>query len=206
MMQANQNLSHTPPTTWRCYTAAGAEAAGNSNLAFGTVLGSTTSAIDLYMADSGTPSLGHRRWILYPPQVSMGTGDTPQANALWVIGGSSGTATSISIAPAGVAWPPRGWWPRTLLTASTAWSFSLAGADFSSAVVSVRDGSGNALALTQWVTDAGYGDNTLAFRPSSGAWPIAGSADQSFDVSISGVRRNGTVVPVSWRVSVYSPG
>ncbi|HVJ00555.1 MAG TPA: hypothetical protein VM662_00140, partial [Sphingomonas sp.] len=28
MMAANAQLSHTPPTSWRCYTAAGAAAAG----------------------------------------------------------------------------------------------------------------------------------------------------------------------------------
>ena len=29
MMRANNMLSHEPPTTWSCYTADGAEAAGN---------------------------------------------------------------------------------------------------------------------------------------------------------------------------------
>ena len=32
MMSANVQLNHNPPTTWTCYTADGAEAAGNSNL------------------------------------------------------------------------------------------------------------------------------------------------------------------------------
>lgn len=35
MMYANNQLDHTPPTTWTCYSAAGAEAAGSANLALG---------------------------------------------------------------------------------------------------------------------------------------------------------------------------
>src|SRR5262249_18266693 len=34
MMSANQTLSHTPPTNWACYTAAGAEAASKSNVCY----------------------------------------------------------------------------------------------------------------------------------------------------------------------------
>jgi hypothetical protein len=33
MMDANDMLNHTPPTTWSCYTADGASGAGTSNLA-----------------------------------------------------------------------------------------------------------------------------------------------------------------------------
>ena len=35
MMYSNQMLSHAPPTSWKCYTAAGADTAGHSNLAWG---------------------------------------------------------------------------------------------------------------------------------------------------------------------------
>ncbi len=35
MMNANNTLNHNPPSTWACYSAAGAEAAGHGNLAGG---------------------------------------------------------------------------------------------------------------------------------------------------------------------------
>lgn len=35
MMHANYSLSQFPPSSWTCYTAAGAAAAGRSNLALG---------------------------------------------------------------------------------------------------------------------------------------------------------------------------
>ena len=76
MMSVNDQLSHNPPATWHCYTADGAEAAGNSNLALG-IYG--WDAITGYMQDPGTGNgaVGHRRWILYPQTQTMGTGDIP---------------------------------------------------------------------------------------------------------------------------------
>ena len=72
MFSANDALSHSPPSGWSCYTASGATGAGNSNIALGA---SGVDAIDLYMDDggAGNTAAGHRRWILYPPQVAVAT-------------------------------------------------------------------------------------------------------------------------------------
>src|ERR1700722_19290631 len=54
MMVANSALSHSPPTTWTCYTAAGASAAGSSNLTLGFGFNyDGPTAIDGYMDDDG---------------------------------------------------------------------------------------------------------------------------------------------------------
>ena len=37
MFSRNNQLSHTPPSSWACYSAAGAQAAGSSNIALGNV-------------------------------------------------------------------------------------------------------------------------------------------------------------------------
>ncbi len=63
MMSVNGQLNHNPPSTWTCYSADGAQAAGSSNLAlelFGR------NAISLYMQDPGSRKWlrRHRRWIL----------------------------------------------------------------------------------------------------------------------------------------------
>jgi hypothetical protein len=92
MMMSVGQLSHSPPNTWKFWTQAGATAAGNSNLCLGFSL-SDPGCIELYMEDfgSGNAEAGHRRWILYPQTLNMGTGDVPptssylSANALWVI-------------------------------------------------------------------------------------------------------------------------
>ena len=64
LMSANSSLSHFPPSSWSCYTASGANAAGNSNIALGMA---GADAVDGYIVDdgSGNTAAGHRRWILY---------------------------------------------------------------------------------------------------------------------------------------------
>ena len=50
MQSANGDLSHTPPATWTCYTDAGAQASGKSNLFLGV---NGPSAIDGYIDEAG---------------------------------------------------------------------------------------------------------------------------------------------------------
>src|SRR6185295_15738780 len=70
MMIAQGSLSHSPGTSWACYTADGADAAGHSNIAIGMA---GAGAVAGYMSDpgSGNTAVGHRRWLLYPPQKTM---------------------------------------------------------------------------------------------------------------------------------------
>lgn len=103
MMKANNSLSHSPPTSWTCYSANGSDAAGRSNIAFGY---STASVISQgYMQDSGSNNteVGHRRWILHPFTEKMGIGSTDNTNANWVIG-----STVTKPTPTWVSWPPAG--------------------------------------------------------------------------------------------------
>jgi uncharacterized protein YkwD len=76
MMSANDALSHMPPASWLCYSAAGATGASSSNIALG-VMG--VDAVDLFMDDPGSSNFvtGHRRWVLFPPRTAMATGDVP---------------------------------------------------------------------------------------------------------------------------------
>jgi uncharacterized protein YkwD len=195
MMSANSDLRHDPPTTWACYSAAGADAAGHSNLALGAA---GPRAIGLYMGDGGVSSLGHRRWVLYPPQSDIGTGDTSNANSLWVLG-PFGTRPAT---PNGVAWPSAGFVPYQLIPSSIAWSFSMDGANFASTSVTVtKVGTGN-VPVTPAVLGVGYGDNTISFTPIGGVWPYAATGDTSFDVQVNGVILNGATRNFSYRVTL----
>ncbi len=201
MMNANGQLNHTPPSTWTCYSPAGAEAAGHSNLAGGaSALGGYYSAMDLYMSDNGVPSLGHRRWVIYPPQAEMGTGDVNNNNSLWVLG-PFGTRPAT---PNGVAWPPAGFVPYPLAPASMTWSFSMANANFANAIVNVGKVGGAPVPITVSVTPSGYGDETIAFTPTAGTWPYAASGDTSFDVQVNGVVVNGASRSFAYRVTLIS--
>jgi len=187
MFSANGALSHSPPAGWTCYTAAGADAAGNSNIALGA---SGVDAIDLYMDDggAGNTAAGHRRWILYPPQVAVATGDIPAsggtpANALWTLG-PFGTRPPT---PTGVAWPPAGFVPWDVLPAgSKRWSFSYPGAGFGSALVTLADPAGVPIPVAKEAIANGYGDNTLVFV-ASGAGYGPPQGDATYRVSIAGV-------------------
>jgi uncharacterized protein YkwD len=195
MMSANSSLNHAPPTSWACYSAAGADAAGHSNLALGAA---GPVAIGLYMGDGGVASLGHRRWVLYPPQTDIGTGDTANANSLWVLG-PFGTRPAT---PNGVAWPAAGFVPYQLASSSMAWSFSMDGANFAGTSVTVTKVGAAGVPVTVSALDNGYGDNTISFAPSGGVWPYATTGDTSFDVQVSGVVVNGASRNFSYRVTL----
>ena len=100
MMKAAGRLSHSPNPAWPCYSVAGNQGAGTSNLAIGS---SGAEAIRLYMDDAETPSLGHRRWILDPGATEFGSGSTDTTNALTVVGSNPETSPNTV-----VSWPPPG--------------------------------------------------------------------------------------------------
>ena len=137
MMSAEGELSHYPAEPWACYTAYGYEAAGKSNLYLGR---SGIHGINGYMRDPGRFNnvVGHRNWILDVGRLGMGSGDVPTvtgystANALWVIGTTSGRNDTRD---GFVAWPPAGYIPYTIVYPR--WSFKYPGGDLSNAMVSM---------------------------------------------------------------------
>jgi uncharacterized protein YkwD len=192
MMSANNSLNHTPPTTWTCYTAGGAQGAGSSNLALGMF---GWDAIDGYMQDSGANNVfvGHRRWILHPQTQIMGTGDVPSStgvspsNALYVFDSHTFDPLPALREPDGfVAWPPRGYVPYTVVYPR--WSFAYADANLSGATVTMKAANGSALSLTQQPVTNGYGLNTLVWEPDMASGGFSGSRptqDVPFDVTVS---------------------
>jgi hypothetical protein len=180
MMLANDRLSHywgpvSDPTTcptynpdWSCYTVDGCEAGKSSNIANGY---SNAGLIVGFMDDYGSrDSLGHRRWMLYPPQVIMGLGAAQGSRAysgLWVFGPFGSRPAD----PEYVAWPPPGYVPYPLVY--RVWSFSVPvhGALDNAAVAVMQDGQ--SVALTSSVLPKYYGDDTISWEfattPSFGA-------------------------------------
>ena len=199
MMTANNALNHTPPLSWTCYTADGADAAGHSNLALGAA---GPWAIWLYVSDPGSENyrLGHRRWILYPPQVEVGTGSTGNANALWVLGPFGSRPAT----PQTVPWPPAGFVPYQTVYAR--WSFSVntgASVSFTSATVSMARGS-TPISLAVLQNENGYGDNTIGWEP-SGLSFSGGLPDDAISVQVSNVLVGGVPTNYSYTVTVIDP-
>ncbi len=207
---ANNDLSHTPPNTWKCYSDAGAAASGKSNLALGN---SGWDAVNAYIDEAGV--LGHRRWVLYSNLQRFGTGDVPQsgmysaANALYVItgGGNGNTQPRDGF----VAWPPKGFVPYRF--AYGTWSFSLPNADFSNATASIIDPMGAPITLARaGGLQNGYGDNTFSFDPSLpntlpgggkvGPRPLGGGPDLAYTVTVNNVMVNNAPQNFTYTVTL----
>ncbi|MFP4344198.1 MAG: CAP domain-containing protein [Anaerolineales bacterium] len=207
IMSANGDLSHTPDPGWACYSAAGVEAAGKSNLYLGRY---GPDAITGYMKDpgAGNGAAGHRRWILYPRQEALGTGDVPpvagyaSSNALYVLGTFGERPEPRD---GFVAWPPPGYVPYPVVFPR--WSFSYPNADFSGAGVAMSSG-GSSISVVLEALGSGYGDNTLVWRPyamdSYASWPQP-TADITYTVEISNVLISSSAYTFTYDVIVFDP-
>lgn len=201
MMSANNSLSHAPPPSWACYSAAGAEAAGKSNLALGIA---GPAAITAYMRDAGAgnTAVGHRRWILFPPQVSMGTGSTQNANSLWVIG----TAGARPPSPDWVAWPNAGFAPYQVVYPRWSFSVNASGSTTNLAGATVTmTRNGVTIPLTVLPITDGYGDDTIVWEP-SGLIFAGGMSDQAITVTIGNVLVGGALRNYMYTVTIIDPG
>ncbi|MFC4161481.1 CAP domain-containing protein [Chitinimonas lacunae] len=209
MMAANRSLSHNPPTSWKCYSAAGAEGAGKSNIYLGSF---GPGAISGYILDpgGGNSAVGHRRWVLYPQTRFMGVGDVDGAvsgmssNALWV---QDGNAWSVrpAVRDDFVAWPPKGYVPYQ--TVYPRWSLSYPKADFSAARVSMTE-NGQPMATQLEPLANGYGENTLVWLPGNyrdGSRWQKPAADTVYRVTVDNVLVNGAAKRFEYSVIVFDP-
>lgn len=200
IMSANGALSHNPPSSWLCWTSAGAAAAGASNIALGAA---GAGAIDLYVEDPGSGNyfVGHRRWVLCPTKAKFGTGSvgetTTKANDLYVFGNS----TTRPATPDFVAWPPEGYVPYQ--TIFPRWSFSVNSGSIgygSAQVTMTENGSPISLSVVSR-SDNGYCDNTIVWEP-SGISFTPGGPDRTFTITVSNMTGSADV---TYEVVIIDP-
>lgn len=201
MFSANSDIEHFPPTWWTYYTANAAEAAGKSNIAYGS---HGPGAVDAYMEDYGSnnTAVGHRRWLLYPMAQTMGTGDVPasagkpEANAIWVIGNFKSSAPKKF-----TAWPNAGYVPNDLVP--DRWSLSVPGADFGSAIVTMSlNGSSVPLQVVSR-NISNIGDNTIVWEPFG--LDLDSLGDLTCNVTVSGISGPGVPTSQSYSVTLFHP-
>lgn len=198
MMSANQQLSHSPSRSWRCYSSTGAANAGRSNLALSYPALTSAGLVRLYTSDPGADNgaAGHRRWLLNPFATTMGSGSTRTANAITVIGPSSAARPN----PRWVAWPTAGYFPNTLEPEGR-WSLSSGNraVSFSRAQVRVYR-NGALLRSTKQRVVNGYGQPTLVWQLSS-AQAKAGT----YQVEVSGIRLGHRRTSAGYYVRMFTP-
>ncbi|KPL81733.1 CAP domain-containing protein [Herpetosiphon geysericola] len=210
MMSRNNSLSHSPPTSWACYTAAGKTAAGKSNLYLGQI---GPGAITGYMLDpgAGNSAAGHRRWILYPQSLQIGTGDVASrsgysgSNALYVFDEPNMWGPRPATRTAYVPWPPEGFVPYQVVFGR--WSFSLDDANFSNATITMRQGN-TTIPVTKETIANGYGENTVVWIPqgySNGSTWNQPSADTTYTITINNVLVNSQPRSFTYNVTVIDP-
>lgn len=218
MMAANAQLSHNPPSNWLCYTAAGAAAAGASNLFGGNspflgyytdeqIFAGWLTEVDNIVAES----VGHRRWLLDPFLGSIAYGrvagrqpTTTRADAAAIkVFNTAGAAGPTGGLPAFVAYPFEAY-PARLFDTRALLSFGVianardrwanTSVNFASATISVRVRDGAALTVSRVAFDNdGYGlPNNLQFA-------VAGlQPNVTYDVAIDGVRVAGVSTNYSY--------
>ncbi len=215
IMAAQGNLSHAPPTDWKCYSEEGAVGASKSNL--GISYGYDTHfTVMNFMEDRGDNNLavGHREWLLAPPTTHMGGGEIKgpewDAYAIYVV---DPDASYYGLWPATreefVAWPPPGYVPRTVAYAR--WSFFLPDADFAvatvemhlngspvSVIVIYKETVGSARALANW--------NGLVWEPNLDLHGLDWSTPQRVQVAVRNVQQaGGAMHDFTYELMLFEP-
>ncbi len=196
LMNANNNLDHNPPSSWKCFTEEGKEGAGNSLLS----MTKNAEAIDSYIRDMGLDNgpVGHRRWLLWPRLQEIGIGNTNRTNAIWVLGNAG---TPPMDAPEFISWPPEGYIPGRLVFPR--WSFSIANADFSNATVSMIDSDNNNINVQTEPLSNSYGDPTIVWIPENINTNV--TSDSSYTITLRDVELNGELMTYSYQVTLFDP-
>lgn len=200
MMSANGALSHSPSRSWKCWSSAGAAAAGRSNLALSYPSIGSGQIIDLYMDEPGSTNfaVGHRRWILNPFVTAVGTGSTDTANALTVIGPTSAARPN----PKYVPWPTAGYFPNAM-EPNGRWSLSAGrrGTNFRYAKISVYQ-NGVRIPVRKYRVENGYAQPTLVWQ-----MPSSISKTAAFRVVVKNIKRKGTHkrFKYAYTVRLFSP-
>ena len=154
-------LSHSLDSSMPCYTKDAGQAAAYGNIAAGP--GSSADTINAYMQDSGTPSLGHRRWIIARGFAEAGIGFTARSGNWGVLDVLSGSAINDEGDAPFVAYPGPGAQPWDLI-----WNYwSVANSKWSGATSvtgSVTRDDGKVLSNSPTVLGEVYGEFACSFN------------------------------------------
>ncbi|WP_435895524.1 hypothetical protein [Oceaniferula spumae] len=201
---------HDPPSSWSLDNSTARNGAFHSNLAVGHY---GPGAIDAYMSEDAqgaaggeNSDAGHRRYILFSRIQEFASGDVTgdnddyyPANALYV----SGNLLTPPASPKFIPWPNAGYIPEQITPQR--WSLSFPDADFSSASVSMTDINGSPVSLSIVSKTASYADNTIVWKPNSGAIASADFDDQTYNVTVSNINIGGSLHSYSYQVTIINP-
>ena len=172
LSKANEELTHNPTKTAKCYSKDADEGCQGSCLSFTDFNSYQPGFLTGFMQDYGDENyfIGHRRWMLYSKLVEVGYGATDNAEALYTVGGVSFDDLEV---PDCVPYPWPGAVPENLIFPK--WSFSIPDkykVDFSQAIVTMKTEGGQVINLEILEVLENYLDHTLV-------WSAKGMFDYS---------------------------
>lgn len=200
IMAANGQLSHSPSSSWKCWTADGARTAGRSNLLLSYSSLRAGQIVDLYMDDPGgtNAAVGHRRWLLNPFSTTMGSGSTDTANALTVIGPTNAYRPN----PRWVGWPTAGYFPNKM-EPDGRWSLSsgFKSISFGRATVAVYQGT-TRIPVRKYAVHTGYAQPTLVWQ-----MPAGFNKNATYRVVVSSIKKAGVtqLLRMAYTVRLFTP-
>lgn len=202
IMAANEALSHNPSSSWKCWSSTGAAAAAKSNLALSYPSLKAGRIVELYMDDPGSSntSVGHRRWLLNPFTTTMGSGSTPTANAITVVGPTNAARPN----PKWVSWPTAGYFPNPM-EPNGRWSLSSGYKDvsFRYASVSVYKSDGTKVSgVRKYTPHGGYAQPTLVWQ-----MPSSFPKSATYSVVVTGIKKAGYSgsLKSTYKVRLFTP-
>ncbi len=112
----------------------------------------------------------------------------------------------------GVAWPNRGFIPRTLFNPRYRWSYSCPNADFRTAAVDMRDEQNRPITVIVESRTDSVGDNSLVWRVDLTASPqsvwdpgsLSPTADTRISVTINGIVGCGNSTSHSYTTTIFT--
>jgi hypothetical protein len=222
IMAANADLSHFPPQSWSCWTQAGYDGAGSSNLHMSWYSAPLdpkppSEAVVGFLIDWDVPSLGHRRWLLDPflPSVSWGAaggfspagGDWPYvwAGILQVMKDGAPSLAGLDLDfvayPVGdypAEWFETGWYLSFSALVDKGSSWGNSDVSFSAAQITVS-GPGGPLGVYDVSHSAEYFG-----LPNHLQWRVSGlQAGVTYTVTIDGVKDGGQTRGYEYSFRLY---
>ncbi|MBI1305348.1 MAG: hypothetical protein GC181_01900 [Bacteroidetes bacterium] len=176
MMEVNRALSHEPKGNWSCFSDEGAEACKYSLLIKDA---NTTMAVTSFFADNSNPTVGNRRWLLYPNGLALGHGSTENYCAIWALD-DSGVVDTNKYKNDFVAWPPEGLLPKMMVFRQ--WSFSI-NQDIKGAKVTLTE-NGKEIPISLNPVIEGYGLPTLVWTPQLDLSTFPSDKDREITVTV----------------------
>lgn len=218
VFKAQNNLSHFPPQSWKCWTQAAYDAAATANIGWGTATSGaftvhTSYGVSGFIEDAGdhNKAVGHRAWFFMPGLTKLGVGSTNSTCCMqW-----KDNYTPSGPSPEFIAYPPKGFIPNQITYPR--WSFTLpGGGSFTNAKVTMTDGAGANVSLTivnkPGNISQGYPLKHLVWEPNINVKNL--TADAKYTVTITDITGAAqttytyevTVIPVTPSYKKAAPG